>query len=198
MKNVMISWLVCVLGLVLLLAWVGSDLLPKDKQPAAEHALIRADFTLQTAGDKTIRARDLRGKYLLVYFGFTHCPDICPTTLLLMSNVINQLGEDAHKIQPVFITVDPERDTPEATAKYAQHFSKGFLGLSGTSEQIHLAADAFKVYYSKVEDKGSALSYVMDHSGFIYLMGTDGSYIAHFAGNVSEAELKKELQRYVQ
>jgi cytochrome oxidase Cu insertion factor (SCO1/SenC/PrrC family) len=199
MKNVLISWLVCVLGLVLLFAWIGSDILPKDKTENAEQALIRADFTLQTGSEnKVVTAKDLRGKYLLVYFGFTHCPDICPTTLLLMSNVIGQLGEDAAKIQPVFISVDPERDTPKITADYAHNFSKTFLGLSGTAEQIKHATDTFKVYYSKVDDKESALGYVVDHSSFIYLMGPDGSYVAHFASTASEAELKKELQRYVQ
>jgi cytochrome oxidase Cu insertion factor (SCO1/SenC/PrrC family) len=197
MKKIVVSWLVCVLGLVLLFAWIGSDLLPRAGDKQTDNPLIRADFTLQTANNQTVRSDDLRGKYLLVYFGFTHCPDICPTTLLLMSNAVSQLGSNAQKIQPLFISVDPERDTPDAAAEYAGHFSKNFLGLSGTPEQIKLAADSFKVYYSKVEDKGSALGYVVDHSGFIYLMGTDGSYITHFASNVSEAELKKELQRYV-
>ena len=197
MKNAMISWLMCVLGLVLLLAWVGSDLLKRTNGTQDEPALISAQFTLQTAGNKTIRAADLRGKYLLVYFGFTHCPDVCPTTLLLMSNVIGQLGDSAKAIQPIFITVDPERDTPDAAAEYAGHFGKGFLGLSGTADQIKLAADNFKVYYSKITQTDSALGYVVDHSGFIYLMGPDGNYITHFASTVSEAELKKELQRYV-
>ncbi len=197
MKNVMISWLACVLGLVLLFAWLGSDMLPKDKLAQDAKPLIRADFTLQSADDKTVTANDLRGKYLLVYFGFTHCPDVCPTTLLLMNNVIDQLGEDTAKIQPVFISVDPERDTPTLAAEYARNFSKNFLGLSGSPEQIKRAADSFKVFYSKVEDKDSALGYVVDHSSFIYLMDKDGSYITHFASTVSEAELKKELQHYV-
>jgi len=198
MKNVMISWLICVLGLLLLFAWVGGDLLGKNTPTQDEYALVRADFTLQTANNKTVTHTDLRGKHMLVYFGFTHCPDICPTTLLLMSNVINQLGDAAAKIQPMFISVDPERDTPQLAAEYAHNFGKGFLGLSGTPEQIKHAADSFKVFYSKVEDKGSALGYVVDHSGFIYLMGTDGAYITHFPSTISEAELKKELQHYVE
>jgi cytochrome oxidase Cu insertion factor (SCO1/SenC/PrrC family) len=198
MKNIVISWLVCVLGLVLLFAWVGGDLLGKKTHTQQDAALVTADFSLQTADNKTVTHTDLRGKYMLVYFGFTHCPDICPTTLLLMSNVVNQLEDAAQKIQPIFISVDPERDTPKLAAEYASNFGKGFLGLSGTPEDVKHAADSFKVFYSKVEDKGSALGYVVDHSGFIYLMGPNGEYVAHFASTVSEAELKKELQRNVQ
>lgn len=196
MKKIVVSWVVCVLGLVGLLAWLGGDLLPRQEEPTHAADLIRADFILQS-GNKSITSSDLRGKYLLVYFGFTHCPDICPTSLLLMNNVLSHLGEAAAKVQPIFITVDPERDTPQATADYAAHFSKNFLGLSGTPEQIKRAADGFKVYYSKVEDKGSALGYVVDHSGFIYLMDTQGKYLTHFAPSVSEAEMRKELLHYV-
>jgi protein SCO1/2 len=114
-----------------------------------------------------------------------------------MSNVIGQMGASATPLQPIFISVDPERDTPSVTAEYASHFGKNFLGLSGSAEQIKHAADSFKVFYSKAEDNGSALGYVMDHSSFIYLMGPDGRYITHFASDISEAGLKKELERYV-
>jgi len=197
MKKIVISWLVCVLGVALIFAWMGNDLLPKDSSSQNSNPLIQAKFTLQGEQDKIVRAEELRGKYLLVYFGFTHCPDICPTTLLLMSNVIGKLGDASKNIQPLFISVDPERDTPSATAAYAKNFGKDFMGLSGTPEQIKEAADSFKVFYSKVEDANSALGYVVDHSSFIYLMGPDGHYVAHFPSTVSEAELKKELNRYV-
>ncbi len=201
MKKILIAWIICVLGAALLFAGAGNWLLPHQTaidDTSSGNALITADFTLQNGEGKTIDAKNLRGKYLLVYFGFTNCPDICPTTLLLMSNAIGQLEpEQQAKMQPIFITVDPERDTPKVASTYAGHFSKNFMGLSGTTAQIKHAADSFKVFYSKVAQKDSALGYVVDHSSFIYLMGPDGTYIMHFASNVSEQELKKELMHYV-
>jgi cytochrome oxidase Cu insertion factor (SCO1/SenC/PrrC family) len=201
MKKVFISWMICVLGAALLLAGAGNWLLPQKTtidDSSSGTALVNADFTLQNGDGKTIDAKDLRGKYLLVYFGFTNCPDVCPTSLLVMSNVIAQLEpEQKAKIQPIFITLDPERDTPKITSIYASHFSKNFMGLSGTLAQIKHAADSFKVFYSKVEQKDSALGYVVDHSSFIYLMGADGRYIMHFPSTVSEQELKKELMHDV-
>lgn len=195
MKKIVISWLLCVLALVALLAFAGHGVLPQGEE--LSEAQVKADFTLATADNKVVRSQDLKGSYLLVYFGFTHCPDVCPTTLLLMSNVIDELGDKATKIKPLFISVDPERDTPKIAAEYASHFNKSFIGLSGTPEQVKHAADSFKVYYSKVEDKSSALGYVVDHSGFIYLMGKNGEYLAHFPANVSDQELKQGLQHYV-
>ncbi len=193
----MISWIVCVLGLVLLFAWVGNSVFPSDSASANGNPLIRAEFELVGGDGKTVRAADLRGQYLLVYFGFTHCPDICPTTLLLVNNVLDNLGETGARVTPIFISVDPERDTPKVASDYAGHFGKRFLGLSGSPEQVRAAADSFKVYYSKVEDKDSALGYVVDHSSFLYLMGSDGNYLAHFPHQVSETELLQGVTRYV-
>lgn len=197
MKKIMTSWIVCVLCLVGLLAWLGDGMLRTTPLPSDGSGIIKADFTLQSGDGKIVSAQNFHGKYMLVYFGFSHCPDICPTTLLLMNNALEQLGDEAKKIQPIFISVDPERDTPKAASDYAGHFGKNFIGLSGSPAQIQHAADNFKVYYSKVEDKDSALGYVVDHSGFIYLMGPDGKYLTHFTASVSENELKKEMMRYV-
>ncbi len=195
MKKILISWVVCVLGLVALLVWLGSDFTKRNK--TSEGPPIQAEFVLQGGDGKLVRASDLRGKYLLVYFGFTHCPDICPTTLLLMNNALTQLGKKSSQIQPIFISVDPKRDTPKLAADYARHFSPSILGLSGTPEQVKQAADSFKVYYSEVKEENSAVDYVVDHSGFIYLMGPDGAYVGHFPSTISEAELSQELTRYV-
>ena len=196
MKRIFLSWLLCVLGLVVLFALMGHSVLPKAKGDTGA-ALINADFTLQSANGKIVKDEDFRGKYMLVYFGYTHCPDICPTTLLLISNALADIGSTAKRIQPIFITVDPERDSPKATATYAGHFSKDWLGLSGTPEQIKHVADGFKVYYSKVAQTNSAIGYVVDHSGFIYLIGPDGKYVDHFAANVSEQELADGLSHEV-
>ena len=203
MNRIVVTWVMCVLAAVAIASWAGVGIAPlaltagnSDTHGVAQGGtpLIVADFSLQTAGGKTVRATDLRGKYLLVYFGFTHCPDVCPTTLLLMKNLLSHLGERAAHIQPVFITVDPERDTPAITAAYAKNFGNGFLGLSGSAAQIKHAADSFKVYYSKVTDTHSALGYAVDHSSFIYLMGPDGRYLSHFPSTDSEDEIMEGLQ----
>jgi protein SCO1/2 len=201
MKKIVIAWVVLILGLVLLLAWLGNGLLARtrsvDDASSSGQALITADFTLHNGVGKTVTAADYKGRYLLVYFGYTHCPDVCPTTLLLMTNTLNQLGKTEAKVQPIFISIDPERDTPQKAGDYASHFGKQLVGLSGSPAEIKHAADSFKVFYSKVEDSHSALGYAVDHSGFIYLMGPDGAYITHFAPTVSEGELTQGLHHYV-
>lgn len=197
MKKVLMSWVLCVLALVGLFAWLGGNPATNGTKNAGDTALIKASFTLETHPDKTVRATDFKGRYLLVYFGFTHCPDICPTTLLVMQNSLQKLGKRNSLVQPLFITIDPERDTPKAVSEYVAHFGKGFIGLSGSADAIHQAADSFKVYYSKAEDKNSALGYNMDHSSFIYLMGKQGEYLAHFPSSIAEQDLTEELKNYV-
>lgn len=195
MKRIVIVWIVCVLAAVALLSWVGRDLFPE--QAGEGNALIHGAFSLTGGNGETVTEKDFRGKYMLVYFGYTHCPDICPTTLLLIQNVLSHMQPRGRDIQPIFISLDPERDTPKVTAEYASHFGQNMVGLSGTPEQIKAVAENFKVYYSKVEAKDSALGYMVDHSGFIYLMGPDASYLTHFAHNASERELEEGLRKYV-
>lgn len=197
MKNIVTSWVVCVLALVALFAWLGRDFGPDmARDDGVATNLIRGKFSLTDAAGKTVTERDFRGRYMLVYFGFTHCPDICPTSLLLMQNALRKLGDKANNVQPIFITLDPERDSPKITGDYARHFGST-IGLSGTPEQIAAAAENFKVYYSKSEDKSSALGYMVDHSGFIYLMGRDGNYITHFAHTAGEREIEEGLKKHV-
>lgn len=191
MKLPVLSWILCVLALIGLLAWLGSDVVPLTKD-APQHkgtALVGGDFSLIDGKGKALTNKDFRGKYMLVYFGFTHCPDICPTSLLLIQNALNHLGDKAKKVQPIFITLDPERDTPEVVGQYVAHFGPNMVGLSGSPAQIKQAADAYKVYYRKVEEENSAMGYVIDHSGFIYLMGPDGNYITHFPHTIAEQSL---------
>ena len=194
MRLPVLSWILCVLALLGLLAWLGSDFAPVTKggEPRGE-ALIGGDFALLDGSGKTITNNDFRGKYLLIYFGFTHCPDICPTSLLLMQNSLNQLGDKAKNVVPVFITLDPERDTPQVVGQYVTNFGPRLIGLSGSAAQIRQAADAYKVYYRKVEDEDSAMGYVIDHSGFMYLMGPNGKYITHFPHTIAEQSLTDGL-----
>lgn len=196
MKKIVISWMGCVLLLVGLLAWLGTGLLhrPADN---GERGLFDTHFSLQSVKG-SVSEKDFAGRYQLIYFGYTHCPDVCPTTLLLVQNVLRAMGDKSKQIAPIFITVDPARDTPKVMAAYAAHFGTTMVGLSGTPEQIKTAADHFKVYYARVDDPKSALGYMMDHSGFLYLVGPDGTYLTHFAANISEQALQEGLSKYVQ
>ena len=136
----------------------------------------------------------MQGQWHLVYFGFTHCPDICPTTLLVIQNALNAMDPDyADQITPLLISVDPERDTVETLATYVSHFHPRLIGLTGTAKQVKQAADAYKVYYQKVPLDDSAIGYVVDHSGFIFLMNPQGEYVSHFPHNISESELAEKL-----
>lgn len=163
-------------------------------------AEIGGPFELVDQTGEIRRDTDFRGRYMLVYFGFTYCPDICPTTLLIMSRALMLLAERApeaaKRVVPLFITVDPERDTVEAMAAYAPSFHPDLVALTGTPEQVAAAAKAYRVYYAKVEDKSSA-TYLMDHSSFIYLMGPDGAYLTHFDHGAEPEQIADSLKRYI-
>jgi len=120
--------------------------------------------------------RDFRGKLLLIYFGFTYCPDICPTDLQNIGLALDQLGAVSDKVQPLFVTVDPERDTPPHLAQYVQMFHPRLIGLTGDASAIRAAADAYKVYYAKVSNERGD-DYTVDHTAFTYLIGADGKYL---------------------
>ena len=120
--------------------------------------------------------QDFRGKVLIVYFGFTFCPDVCPTDLQQIGLALDRLGPLAAELQPLFITLDPKRDTPEHLAEYVPSFHKDIVGLSGSATAIRAAADAYKVYYREVARDGGS-DYTIDHSAFLYLMDRDGRFL---------------------
>jgi cytochrome oxidase Cu insertion factor (SCO1/SenC/PrrC family) len=128
--------------------------------------------------------RDFRGKLMLVYFGFTYCPDVCPTDLQAIGLALDKLGSDGDSVQPLFITVDPERDTQEHLAEYVQMFHPRLIGMTGSVAAIRKAADAYKVYYAKAAGK-EASDYTVDHTAFIYLMDRDGNYLGFFPPGTS-------------
>ena len=135
-------------------------------------------FTLTDENGQTVTDQTYRGKWLLVFFGFTHCPDVCPTALNDISLTLDQLGPRANKVYALFITVDPERDTAQLINEYTGSFHSNIIGLTGTPEQIATAAKAYRVYYKKVPtDSG----YTMDHSAITYVIDPDGKYAAHFS-----------------
>ena len=142
--------------------------------PAQQAAAIGGPFTLTDGAGKTVTDADFRGKYMLVYFGYTFCPDVCPTTLNDVGQAMDKLGKLAVDIRPVFITVDPARDTPAVVRQYAAAFSPRLVGLTGTPEQIAAVAREYRVYYAKHVTGPGPGDYTMDHSSILYLMDAKG------------------------
>ena len=139
----------------------------------AQGVALGGAFTLVDHTGRTVTERDFAGRPMLVYFGFTYCPDVCPTELGTIAAALDAMGEAGERVTPVFITIDPERDSPAAMADYVTRFHPRMVGLTGSADQIARAARAYRVYYAKVQPRDSA-SYLMDHSSFIYLVGADG------------------------
>jgi protein SCO1/2 len=160
------------------------------------NANIGGDFILTDHKGNEFSSELLKGKTSIIYFGFTNCPMICPTALNNMSLAMKELGEDAKKITPVFITTDPERDTSEAIADYISNFDSSFIGLTGTKEQLEKAYDAYKVYAKKVELDGED-GYDMNHSSIIYIMNTDGEYVSHFTHQSPPEAVVKKLREII-
>ena len=146
---------------------------PRAREVATGQPLIGGDFTLVNQDGKTVDQTILDGKWSLVFFGFTYCPDYCPTTLGVLNAVQEQLGDEAKDLQIIFISIDPARDTPQMMKDYlsSEGFPQGVIGLTGTPEQVDAAAKAYRVYYKK---QGEGEGYTMNHTLTVYLMGPDG------------------------
>ena len=158
-------------------------------------ALVGGPFSLVNQDGKQVSEKDFLGKYMLVFFGYTYCPDVCPTELQVMSAALDQLGPEADRIQPVFVSIDPARDTPAVLKAYVANFSPRLVGLTGTPEEVAAIAKAYRVYYAKAAGSGSsATDYLMDHSSIIYLMGPDGHFVTHMAYTTDAAKLARELK----
>jgi cytochrome oxidase Cu insertion factor (SCO1/SenC/PrrC family) len=132
-------------------------------------------FTLIDQNGKPRSDTEFRGRLMIVYFGYTHCPDVCPSDLMAITQALNALGPAAQGVQPLFITIDPERDT-EGLAEYVSAFHPSLIGLTGSPQEIRPVANAYKAFYAKVTDERSG-DYSIDHAGVIYLMGRNGEYL---------------------
>ena len=148
--------------------------------PAAASIQIGGPFSLTDQQGNGVTDRDYRGRWLLVYFGFTHCPDACPTALGNIAETMSQLGAAAARVQPLFITIDPERDTPAVLKDYVDVFGEGIIGLTGTQEETADVAHSYRVYYAK-HPVGTDGDYTMDHSSVIYVMDPAGRLVANFS-----------------
>ena len=152
-------------------------------------------FTLVNHKGETVTDEDFRGRYMMVYFGYTYCPDVCPTSLTDMATALDMLADEkAEKVTPVFISVDPARDTPEHLAEYVEFFHPRLVGLTGTEQQIKDVAREYRVYYRLNEPSGDdPLDYLVDHTSIIYLVGPDGKLVTHFSHGTSPEAMAERL-----
>ncbi len=166
-----------------------------DGGPEQGRPSVGGPFELLDGDGRKVTERDFEGRHMLVYFGYTFCPDVCPTTLFNASAALDEIGPAlSAKVRLVFISIDPERDTPEIVKEYAGHFHPGTVGLTGTPEQVAAAARAWRIYYRKAapEEDGS---YLVDHSSILFLMDGDGRYVTHFSHEASAADMASALKR---
>ncbi|MGE0849216.1 MAG: SCO family protein [Hyphomicrobiaceae bacterium] len=174
---------------------VRERLLPTAGMRSVGQALVGGPFTLTDQNGKRVTEQDFRGKFMLIYFGFTYCPDVCPTALQVMAAALDKLGPKGERITPVLISVDPERDTPAQLAQYVKSFHPRLVGLTGSPQEVEAAAKAYRVYFKKVADPKSTAGYTMDHSSIVYVMGPDGQYRAHFTHATSPDVMAERLAR---
>jgi protein SCO1/2 len=173
-------------GTTLLVTWL------RDSDGAA--ASIGGPFTLTDQMGRTTTEQDFRGKLTLLYFGYVFCPDACPTALQNMADAVDQLGPAGDEVVPLFITVDPARDTVEVLKDYAEAFHPRLRALTGTPEQIAAAAKAYRVYFKKAEESAPG-EYLMDHSSIIFLLGRDGRYLTHFTHFAPPEQMAEEIKK---
>ena len=192
----------CALFFIASLSWNGPA--AAAEQPSAAQMMddlmygrgsVGGPFTLT---DQTGRQRsdaEFRGKLMIVYFGYTYCPDVCPTDLMAITQTLDALGPAAEDVQPVFITIDPERDS-KVLADYVSAFHHSLVGLTGSPEEIRNVADAYKAFYVKVQDERSR-EYSIDHAGVIYLLGRNGEYLGFMPPQTNPDRLTEVLRKYL-
>jgi protein SCO1 len=178
-----------VVGLVLML-WVMGGF-----RHVAVPAAIGGPFQLTDQAGETITEKSMQGHPTLVFFGFTHCPDVCPTTLFEMSEVLKAMGEDGDRVNAYYISVDPERDTQAAMKEYLSSFDPRLKGLTGSPEAISKVLSEYRVYAKKVPLKDG--DYTMDHTALIYLMDRDGKFVSPFNINRKPEDAAQDLKRYL-
>jgi protein SCO1/2 len=158
---------------------------------------IGGPFTLVDGGGHPVTDKEFRGRYMLVYFGYTFCPDVCPTTLAAVAGALDALGPKADRVQALFITVDPQRDTPAVVRDYAAAFSPRIKGLTGSPDQIAKVAGEYRVYYAPQRSQGAGDAYTVDHSSILYLMDPDGRFISPLRADQTAQGLAAEIAQHM-
>src|SRR3954452_15849285 len=167
---------------------------PTSSPSVQQTANIGGPFRLTDQNGKTFTDQDLKGRPFLVFFGFTHCPEVCPTTLFEVSEILRKLGPDADRVRALFITIDPDRDTPAALKDYLSSFDPRMLGLTGDPAEIAAVAKAYRVYYKKVPLEQD---YTMDHTTIVYLMDKEGRFVSPFNLKRTTEAAAADLRRYL-
>ena len=169
----------------------GARHLPAPQEPAA----LLPRYLLSDPQGRAVSNEDFRGRFQLVTFGFVSCPDVCPTTLLEFTQVLKMLGDEAKRLQPVFITIDPERDSRDILREYTAAFDARILGLTGSPELVRRAADSFRIQYEKVREPGARPEhYTMNHTAGMVLLDTQGRFVARFGYGVSASEIGQRIR----
>jgi protein SCO1 len=158
----------------------------------------RPVFSLTDHHGEAVNEKSYAGRYLLVFFGFTHCASVCPRALHRLTGVLEQLGSDAERIQPLYVTVDPQRDTPETMKRFLERTAPAFTGLTGTQDEIDAARSAFHVFTQRKADPTAPNGYVMPHTAITYLVGPDGEFAAHFPDAAPADEVCVQIRRTLQ
>jgi protein SCO1 len=154
-------------------------------------------FALVDQMRKPVIDDDFRGQFMLVFFGYTSCPDVCPTDLQIIAQVMDELGKAGDRLQPIFISVDPLRDTPEVVAEYASHFHPRLIGLTGTRQQTAMAARNYGVISMKIIDENDPENYSINHTALTYLLGPDGKFVAAFDHGTDAKTLTSVILRHL-
>lgn len=177
-------------------AWVSLVEAPAPKVATSGTAAIGGPFTLVSTNDGNVTDQTYRGKWLLIFFGYTFCPDACPTALNNISVALEKLGADAGKLQPLFVTVDPQRDTREVLAEYLKSFDSRIIGLTGSQDQIDRVVKEYRVYVAsqKSETQGDD-NYLVSHSAYIYLMDPQGKFVNVIQGSEAGEEIAAWLRK---
>jgi cytochrome oxidase Cu insertion factor (SCO1/SenC/PrrC family) len=180
------------IGVIAVIGWFGPMLTARDEGDG--NAAIGGPFELIDQHGRTVTDKDFRGRPMLIYFGFAYCPDICPTSLARNAAALDLLGKEGEAIQPILITVDPERDTPELLKRYAEAFDPRLIALTGSPEQIAAVAKAYRVFYKKVEEGRGPGDYLIDHSAFTYLIDGEGHFRQFFRHDLSAEAMAERLR----
>ncbi|MCB2046587.1 MAG: SCO family protein [Novosphingobium sp.] len=162
--------------------------------PMETEVAFRPSFALPDAEGLQRTSQDFVGKHLLVFFGFTNCPDVCPTTLAEVAQVMDKLGDDAALVQPLFISIDPERDRRLGLAEFTAAFHPSIIGLAGDDAQTRAAADSFRIYFAREDDAAAPDGYTMSHSPALYLIGPEGDWLRQFTYGTPAADILADLQ----
>jgi len=196
-KQALLPYLLLVAALAGGVLWYESSQVPRLGQVITTGSPeVGGPFKLTDQTGKPVTDADFRGRYMLIYFGYSFCPDVCPTTLSVMAQALDKMGAAKNRIVPVFITIDPERDTPAILKDYVSAFGPQFVGLTGSPQAVQAVEKEYRVYARKapVDPANPKRGYGMDHSSVIYLMGPDGKMAAFYDEAISPDDLAKDLR----